>query len=162
MVGVGGGAGGTADNAHGETSVDRLETSLKSCEAEHCDHPERTGRQVGDKCEILRADNPECSGRQLWETSGSQVRNSIQSGLGDRKWETSLTSCGQRIQSVVGDNWRQVRNHPDQSTHSIQSELGGKWETSLKSRGQRIQSVVGDKWETSAKSGRPKHSQHPE
>ena len=38
----------------GETSVDRWATSVKSCEAEHCDHPERIGRQVGDKCEIMR------------------------------------------------------------------------------------------------------------
>ena len=55
------------------------ETSVKSCEAEHCDHPERTGRQVGDKCEIMRAENTECSGRQLWETD---------------KWEKSAKSCG--------------------------------------------------------------------
>ena len=78
----------------GGTSVDRWETSLsvKSCEAQHCDYAERTGRQVGDKCEILRAESPEYSGRQLWERSGRQVRN----------------HTNQREHSALGDKWRQV------------------------------------------------------
>ena len=31
----------------------------RTCEAEHCDHSERTGRQVADKPEIMRAKHPE-------------------------------------------------------------------------------------------------------
>ena len=130
---------------------DKSKTSVKSCEPEHSEHPERTGRQE--------------------ETSGRQV-------------QTSVKSCGERIRVL----WRQVRNHADQSTQSIQSELGDKWETSgdkpeiiadipecsgrqmgekckimrtkalrasreksLKSCGQRMQRAVGDDWETSAK-----------
>ena len=44
---------------------DKRETSVKSCGPEHSEHPEWTGRQVGDKPEIMRAENRECSGRQL-------------------------------------------------------------------------------------------------
>ena len=47
----------------GETRVDRWETSVKSCGPKHSEHPEWTGRQVGDKPEIMRAENPEYSGR---------------------------------------------------------------------------------------------------
>ena len=48
-----GGGGGTANNPKPPmalgASVHRWETSVKSCEAEHCDHPERTGRQAAGK-----------------------------------------------------------------------------------------------------------------
>ena len=128
-------------------------TSVKSCEEEHRDDPERTGRQVGDKCEIMQAENPECSRRQLGnkreimrtkavrasrvyrETSGRQAWNHA----GRESWETTQ---------------RQVRNHAGQSTQSIQSVVGDRWETSLKSCGQRTQSVVGDNWETSGRQAR--------
>ena len=74
------------------------------CESEH---PELTGRQVGDKCEIMR----ETSGRQMGDKCEIMrpSTQSIQSLLGD-KWETSVKSCGQ-------------------STQSMQSLLGDKWET---------------------------------
>ena len=81
--------------------------TYKIMRPEHSEHPELTGRQVGDK----------------WETSVKscgQSTESIQSLLGDNwetrggqmgdKWETSIKSCGQ-------------------STESIQSLLGDKWET---------------------------------
>ena len=60
----------------------------------HSEHPELTGRQVGNK----------------WDTSiksCGQSTQSIQSLLGD-KWETSVKSCGQStqsIQSLLGDKW---------------------------------------------------------
>ena len=87
----------------GETSGDRWETSVKSREPKHSEHPECTWRQVGDKwtqvgdkCEIMQAKNPECNER-----------------LSGDKWETSEKSCGQKIQSVVGTkvgtSGRQVR-----------------------------------------------------
>ena len=46
------------------------------CDSEH---PEPTGRQVGDKSEIMRpehSDHPELTGRQVgdkWKTNGRQV-----------------------------------------------------------------------------------------
>ena len=55
---------------------------------EHSEHPELTGRQVGDKCEIMRpehSEHPELTRRQV----------------GD-KWETSVKSCGQSTQTSCG------------------------------------------------------------
>ena len=52
---------------------------------EHSEHPEPTGRQVGDKCEIMRpehSEHPELTGRQV----------------GD-KWETSVKSRGQALRA---------------------------------------------------------------
>ena len=75
---------------------------------EHSEHPELTGRQVGDKCEIMRPEHskhPELTRRQVGPST-----QSIQSLLGD-KWETSVKSCGQSgestesIKSLLGDNW---------------------------------------------------------
>ena len=71
---------------------------------------------MGDKREIMRpelSEHPELTGRQVgdkWDTSiesCGQSTQSIQSLLGD-KWETSVKSCGQStqsIQSLLGDKW---------------------------------------------------------
>ena len=72
-----------------------------------------------------------------WERGETSADKWETSAHAKRDWETS---------------WRQAWNHAGRE----------KLETSLKSCGQRIQSVVGDNWETSAKSRRPKHSEHPE
>ena len=75
---------------------DKWQTSVKSCGQSTIEHPELTGRQVGDKSEIMR---PEHSEHPDWETSGGQ--------MGD-KWKASMKSCGQTtesIQSLLGDKW---------------------------------------------------------
>ena len=93
----------------------------------HSEHPELTGRQVGDKCEIMRPEHSEHP-----ELTGRQVGN---------KWDTSVKSCGQStqsIQSLLGDKWETSVKSCGQSTQSIQSLLGDKWETSVKSCGQAL------------------------
>ena len=40
----------------------KWETSATSWGPKHSEHPECTGRQVGDKPEIMRAENAECGG----------------------------------------------------------------------------------------------------
>ena len=58
---------------------DKWQTSVKSCGQSTVEHPELTGRQVGDKSETMRPEHPEhpeLTGRQVgdkWETNGRQV-----------------------------------------------------------------------------------------
>ena len=87
---------------------DKCEDKYEIMQAEHSEHPELTGRQMGDKWDKITWQDPSCE-------SCGQSTESIQSLLGD-KWETngtSVKSCGQ-------------------STQSIQSLLGDKWETNGK------------------------------
>ena len=83
---VDGGGGGAADNAkrlmalgEGETSVDRWETSVKSCQAEQS--------ILGDKLETSAKSCGQRTQSVVGDSCGRQVRNhadnSIQSGLGD-------------------------------------------------------------------------------
>ena len=76
----------------GETSVDRWETSVKSCEAEQ--------NILGDK---LKNNMKSCGQRTqsvVGDSGGRQVRNhtdnSIQSGLGD-KWESLKSRQRSRV-----------------------------------------------------------------
>ena len=97
---------------------------------------------MGDKCEIT--EHPELTGRQVgdkWETSLKSCGSteSIQGLLGD-KWETS----GRQM----GNHAAKHSEHPELTGRQV----GDKWETSLKSCGQSTESIettgrqVGDKW----------------
>ena len=126
---------------------------------EHSEHPELTGRQVGDKCEIMRpehSEHPELTGRQV----------------GD-KWETSVKSCGQALRASraywetsgrqMGDKCEIMRpehsEHPELTGRQVGDKCetnGRQMATSIKSCGQStesIQSLLGDKSETSGRQG---------
>ena len=80
-------------------------------------HPERTGRQVGDKWRqvgdkpaIMRAENAECA-RQVGDeceivrtkafTSSSVYWETGEWETSGDKWETNVKSCGQSIQCAL-------------------------------------------------------------
>ena len=67
---------------------------------EHSEHPELTGRQVGDKCEIMRPQ----SIQSLRETSGKQMGHKYKIMRPEHSEHPELTgrqvSCGQSTQSI--------------------------------------------------------------
>ena len=102
---------------------------------EHSEHPELTGRQVGDKW-----DYGETSGRQVGDKPEIMRPEQLRA-YWETYWETSGKQMGDKYlgDKYLGDNWE---------------TSGDKWETSIKSCGQsteRIQSLLGDKWETSGR-----------
>ena len=126
---------------------------------EHSEHPEWSGRQVGDKPDIMRAENPECRVvgdkceiMRAKALGASRILGDKWGQVGDKPEITRAENptCGRelgdkceimrtkgvRASSVLGDKWE---------------PSGDKWETSLKSCGQRIQGVVGDNSGTSGR-----------
>ena len=114
-----------------ETSVDRWETNVKSCEAEQsvlgdkletsvksCGH--RTQSVVGDKCEIMRTTASRVTnGRQARNHAGREC-----SVVGDN-WETSAKSCGPKHSEHPECTEGQAGDKPE-TTPAENSECSGR------------------------------------
>eukprot|EP00435_Cladocopium_sp_Y103_P009875 s4211_g2.t1 len=137
---------------------DKWETSVKSCTPEHSEHPELTGRQVGDKwrqvgdkCEVMRTRSIQSLLGDKWETSGD-------------KWETSVKACGPEHSEHpaftgrhVEQKWRQVADRGEimrtralRAPRAYRETSGDKRETSVTFCGPEHSELhgrqVGNKW----------------
>ena len=129
---------------------DNWETSIKSCGQrtqsiqsllgdKHSEHPELTGRQVGDKCEIMRP-----ALRAYWETSGKQMGHKYKIMRPEHSEHPGLT------RRQVGDKCEIMRPEHSEHPELTWRQVGDKWETSVKSCGQALRASRAH-WETSAR-----------
>ena len=152
--------------------VDKRRQVGNKCEIMRAEHPEPSGRQMGDKgrqlgdtYKIMGAEHPQSSGREVGD-KGRQVGYKCKI-LRARHPESSGRQMGDKGRQV-GDKCKIMRAElPEASGRWVggkrwqvenkcrimraEHAREAKWETHLKSWGQYIHNLLGDKWETNVK-----------